>query len=709
MRIAFYVNNLDEEYQLAIYRSVSSRAKELGMDVICILQERIGEEFGSLKNFPSHRFIQVDGVLLLSSVLMEQSNILYGEKIKSIFGDVPVISVSTHIVGLPSLIIKTQASMEKLMEHLLNVHHYERFIYIGGPQTHQDNIIRESVFKRAIEEARKTNPSITNTIIHAGFNQYVAMIKTADYIQNHQDEPADVIVSANDTMAIGALNAIQTQHDERWAHCAVTGFDDVPGARVERPALTTINQPTQQMGTLAVEMIYKLITHQKADQLIKVDSSLIIRNSCGCAKKWNSESEEASKELELREYITQIQREQVKTEQIQQHSSYFGQLLNGVDTEYDIITDLRMFLGNIGIQFFYLLLFPEKSNGIPDKAMLYFRKVNGEETVFNPPRIVVLKDFFANELFTCTSNASNIALHYINSGSEQLGMILYEADNTIQPQLCSTAILLGNTINRIRFIQSEKERSIELEKEVKKRTKEIVNANKQLAEESQRRIMVEAEVLKISEQERMRFSMDLHDDICQRLAGISMMCQGMSAMQPDLEELSTLIDETLHRTRQYAHDSFPMELDSLGMNEAIGSLCHTVQEQSNDKTTVNYTWDAKEPLPLDRAQKINVYRIIQEALHNTMKHANATKVDVSIIQTESNLTVTVSDNGKGNSLLNKDPTITDFQTASKHGSLKSVGIGLRSMYYRADQIGAKFTIHSTVNVGTLVRLIIPIN
>src|SRR5574344_2478434 len=301
MRIAFYINNLDEEYQLALYRSVSVRARDLGLDLLCVQQERLDEELPSLKMFPSHKFISVDGIIFLSSVLAEQSTFSFGDKIKSIFGNVPVISASTHINGLPSLIIKTQSSMEALMDHLLNVHHYERFIYIGGPQAHQDNIVRESVFTKSIAEAHKSNPAVTSTIIHAGFNQYIAMIKTAEYIKNHPDEPADLIVSANDTMAIGALNALQTQHDERWSHCAVTGFADVPGERVELPALTSIRPPTEKRGTLAVETIYKLITHQKIDALIKIDSSLIIRNSCGCTVKWNSDKTTESKENELRD------------------------------------------------------------------------------------------------------------------------------------------------------------------------------------------------------------------------------------------------------------------------------------------------------------------------------------------------------------------------------------------------------------------------
>src|SRR5574344_28571 len=709
MRIALYLNNLDEEYQLALYRSVSVRARELGLDLLCIQQERLAEEHFSLKLFPSHKFISVDGIILLSSVLTEQSTFTFGEKIKSIFGNIPVISMSTHINGLPSLIIKTQNSMEALMEHLLTVHHYEHFLYLGGPEGHQDNIVRESVFNRSIEKARKLNPSVTADCIHAGFNRFIGMVAVEQYIEQHSNAPVDVIVSANDTMAIGALRAIQTQHDERWASCAVTGFDDIPGARLEQPALTTIRQPTGDMGCLAVETMLKLLFHEKIDDLIKIDSSLIIRNSCGCTVQEVTDEQNQSSKHEMLDYITNIQRERIKAEQVQQHGSYFSSTLNGVSTVYDIIDNLKSFLGNIGIQTFYFILFPPNTKTIPDKAQLIYMKNSKEELVFTPPRAISLKDFFYSELFNAKTGPSNLVMRYLNAGKEQIGMIVYEAEDIVHPQMCSIAILIGNTISRIRFLQKEKDHSKELEKEVARRTKEIVDTNKKLAEESQRRIMVEAEVLKISEQERMRFSMDLHDDICQRLAGISMMCQGMSAMQPDLQELSTLIDETLRRPRQYAHDSFPMELDSLGMNEAIGNLCNTVQMQSEKKLIVSYSWKAQEPLPLDRAQKINIYRIIQEALHNTVKHAAASKVTVSILQKNENLTITIKDNGKGDALLSKDPTLIEANAPNATASKKSAGIGLRSMYYRADQIGATCSIHSKVGVGTTVSLVIPLS
>ena len=72
MRIAVYINNLDEEYQLASYRSISDRAKELGIDILCIQQERLDDLNSSLLNFPSHKFVSADGVILLSSVLMDE-------------------------------------------------------------------------------------------------------------------------------------------------------------------------------------------------------------------------------------------------------------------------------------------------------------------------------------------------------------------------------------------------------------------------------------------------------------------------------------------------------------------------------------------------------------------------------------------------------------------------------------------------------------
>jgi len=256
--------------------------------------------------------------------------------------------------------------------------------------------------------------------------------------------------------------------------------------------------------------------------------------------------------------------------------------------------------------------------------------------------------------------------------------------------------------------------------------KNLPEINKKLREETARRTEVEAELLRISEMERLRFSMDLHDDICQRLAGISMFCKSlMNSISPQsfLPELSELIDETLTLTRRYAHDSFPMELDALGLKEALNALCHTVTRQSTggvytggvytvsiDTTDANtggqkncrcvFSWTGPEKSPFSPAQDINIYRIVQEALQNAVKHAAASRIQVTVHSDKKNFTVTVSDNGSGIPRLNEEETSpAGIKRYGKEG-----GLGLRSMRYRAHQLGAEYIFESSEHEGTKVEI-----
>ena len=192
---------------------------------------------------------------------------------------------------------------------------------------------------------------------------------------------------------------------------------------------------------------------------------------------------------------------------------------------------------------------------------------------------------------------------------------------------------------------------------------------------------LESEVLKISEIERQRFSNDLHDDICQRLAGISMLCRSYSKLdtpvqKSQMEELTKLISDTLQRTRQYVHNSYPVDLDTIGLDASLSNLCASFEQQSEIKC--KYEWKLPPEIVLDKTQKLNIFRIIQEALHNVMKHSKAKNVCVSCVlchkEDESFIVVTVTDDGIGIS----------------NEKMNNSGIGLNSMQYRANQIGAEF-------------------
>ena len=217
-------------------------------------------------------------------------------------------------------------------------------------------------------------------------------------------------------------------------------------------------------------------------------------------------------------------------------------------------------------------------------------------------------------------------------------------------------------------------------------------SGKELAAIRAQLMEAEAEVLRISERERSRFSMDLHDDICQRLAGISLFCQGLIRRenpQPFLPELAEMIEETLTRTRRYAHDTFPAELDT-GLKEALASLCHRVNGYGG--CSCDLLWSDPES-PLTPAQNLHICRIVQEAVQNAVKHAGATRIQVEVRVGEGEVLVVVEDNGSG------------IKGSGDNGA--DNGLGLCSMRYRARQLGAVFSIKPVAEGGTRIEIRIP--
>jgi signal transduction histidine kinase len=104
---------------------------------------------------------------------------------------------------------------------------------------------------------------------------------------------------------------------------------------------------------------------------------------------------------------------------------------------------------------------------------------------------------------------------------------------------------------------------------------------------------------------------------------------------------------------------------------------------------------------LTAAQEINIYRIIQEALQNAVKHSKASLITVDIRSGTDSFAVIVRDNGIGISLSEKNKPVLV-------GNRRQEGLGLRSMRYRAHQLGAEYRISSGEGRGTLVEVCIPL-
>ncbi|MCQ2592567.1 MAG: substrate-binding domain-containing protein [Treponema sp.] len=686
MRIGLVVNILDEEYQISIYDGIRSRAKELGITLVCIQQENTHfypQSF--LAHFPEENFFNLDGIILLTSVVVDNNEINHKEDVQKVWKNLPVVSIGQKIQGIPSLLIKTDESMKQLVEHLIFEHNYRNFVYISGPQNHHDAIIRENIFCETVDEHKSEYPDLNYTIKRGWFTEQAAIEAMAQFYNENPNANPDVIVCANDNMAIGVYKYFKMNHkNPSIKACAVTGFDDIPQARFEIPSLTTIRQPMEKIGRESLDTLLREINGEKNIKNSFVKSQVLFRKSCGCKQN----------ELDISDdFVDKMHTNYVQSERMLRMVSHIGQDLNLCETDGGLRYIVNVNMEQLDIQNFCILKYQGKNYKLEQDIEtfmvkpVYVRRNGRFFHEFDGNKIMTIGQFYKKYLDYDNTKPESLVLKFLFSGNEIIGCVFYDSSIDILPYVCSISINIAQAMNRISVSEERRRYSEFLEKEVNKRTKELIKANN-------RRMEVEAEVLRISEIERQRFSNDLHDDICQRLAGISMLCRSYSNQNEPVEknqmvELAELISDTLQTTRQYAHNSYPVELESLGMNHSISNLCHSFEVQSGIKC--EYQWNLKTDSIFDKTQKLNIFRIIQEALHNAMKHSKATVVKVCVKAGRNDVIVEISDNGCG---------IQKTKSSEKGTN----GLGLNSMQYRANQIGASFTIKSNKPVGTTIQV-----
>jgi signal transduction histidine kinase len=218
-----------------------------------------------------------------------------------------------------------------------------------------------------------------------------------------------------------------------------------------------------------------------------------------------------------------------------------------------------------------------------------------------------------------------------------------------------------------------------------------------LAEEGRRQLS--GMLINAEEHERQRVASELHDDFSQRLAilalGLENVEEATPASLPEVHEhLRALVRSAsdlgidLYTLSHRLHSS---TLESLGLVPAGGALCKEFTLQQG--IGVNFTSD-EIPRSVHPDAALCVFRIVQEALRNVKKYADAGEAEVELRMTADGLDVTVRDKGRG----------FDWREIRQNE-----GLGIRSMEERARSLGGKFTVHSEPDKGTTVYAWVPLN
>ena len=207
------------------------------------------------------------------------------------------------------------------------------------------------------------------------------------------------------------------------------------------------------------------------------------------------------------------------------------------------------------------------------------------------------------------------------------------------------------------------------------------------------RLNILAEITTL-EKERTRIAADLHDELGPLLSAIKFKINSVDTVDEDdqyqLERATSHLDDLITRLREISANLMPNTLIRKGLIAALHQFVDNVA-----RTSLQIQLNYGELPDINQEKSINIYRIVQEITHNTIKHAQATHLVIELSLKANTLILKTEDNGVGFDYSNK--------------ARESAGLGLRNLKSRAEIMGGNFAVESKPGKGTSYQFEIPLN
>lgn len=235
----------------------------------------------------------------------------------------------------------------------------------------------------------------------------------------------------------------------------------------------------------------------------------------------------------------------------------------------------------------------------------------------------------------------------------------------------------------------------DLETKVQERTAELRQAKEQVQNLSQK-------LLTVQENERQQISLYLHDNVAQNLSSLKISgealfhdaAEGGVPGQQEIHDWAGLLDHCIKTVRELSYNLRPPGLEQIGLASAIADYCRDFSKKTG--IDVQFTQAGIDNLQFAFDYAINIYRLVQEALNNVKKHADANRVEIRLIASHPDIILRLEDDGRG-----FDPE-QGFRKA-----LDNKRFGLLGMKERVRMMQGVFKIHSAPWKGTKIIIEFP--
>ncbi|MGK0364008.1 MAG: signal transduction histidine kinase [Saprospiraceae bacterium] len=199
----------------------------------------------------------------------------------------------------------------------------------------------------------------------------------------------------------------------------------------------------------------------------------------------------------------------------------------------------------------------------------------------------------------------------------------------------------------------------------------------------------------VQEEERERIARDLHDEVGAKLSVLFLNLHQLG--KDDIEKSNTkevikdmhdLVNNTIATTRRISHDLMPPTLENFGLSVALSELCESIRK--GGKISVNIEVEEETALAHNKIADLHLFRVVQELINNSLKHAEADAISIKLWTTGAKLKLEYKDNGKGFDL-----------NADAHQK----GLGMKNIENRLNMIEADFKVSSIPGKGMKVNIL----
>jgi len=281
MTFGLLIDWVSSSYHQEVWMGIQTFCRERGVNLLTLVTGRPGSPFrweqmrNQLLEFVDGR--RFDGFLFMTATL---GNHLEPDQFQMLLDRVapaPVVSLGAELKGVPTVLVDNRASFRGILGHLVEGHGCTRFAFAGGPDYNGD--ARER--KRLLLDFLKTqNLEIRPDRIVSGEFTTAWGQEVVERLIPGDRPDFDVLVCADDDIALGVLDALAQKGLQVPGDLAVTGFDDVFSSRLA--ALTTARQPLGAMGWTAAAHLYERVEGREVEAVTRKESQIVLRQSCGC-------------------------------------------------------------------------------------------------------------------------------------------------------------------------------------------------------------------------------------------------------------------------------------------------------------------------------------------------------------------------------------------------------------------------------------------